>query len=213
MTNLLNAILVLVMTLNLAALGVGRIEAIIRIVALQGALLALLPLLAHDPASAAAGAAALSAAALKGIAIPAILRRALRDLKIKREVEPLIGLQTSVLLGALAAGAALLVADRLPLAEAHVGTLFVPASLATVLTGFLLLTSRFKALSQVMGYLVLENGIYLFGLLLVDAMPLAIEMGILLDLFVGLFVIGIIVHHINQAFSSTDTRRLSALKE
>ena len=71
MTNLLNAILVLVMTLNLAALGVGRIEDIIRIVALQGALLALLPLLAHDPASAAAGAAALSAAVL---AAPAAAR-------------------------------------------------------------------------------------------------------------------------------------------
>jgi hydrogenase-4 component E len=52
-----------------------------------------------------------------------------------------------------------------------------------------------------MGYLVLENGIYIFGMLLVEAMPLVVEMGVLLDLFVAIFVICIIVNRINQAFS------------
>jgi len=79
--------------------------------------------------------------------------------------------------------------------------------------GFILLTTRFKALTQAVGYLVLENGIFIFGLLLVDVMPLVVEMGVLLDLFVGIFVIAIIVKHINRAFSSTDTSRLVSLKE
>ena len=87
------------------------------------------------------------------------------------------------------------------------------SSIATVLTGFILLITRFKALTQVMGYLVLENGIYIFGMLLVEAMPLVVEMGVLLDLFVAIFVICIIVNRINQAFSSLDTRRLASLKE
>jgi len=64
-----------------------------------------------------------------------------------------------------------------------------------------------------MGYLVLENGIFIFGMLLVQAMPLVVELGVLLDLFVAIFVICIIVNHINQAFSSLDTRRLASLKE
>ncbi len=91
----------------------------------------------------------------------------------------------------------------------HAGALLVPASFATVLTGFILLTTRFKAITQVIGYLVLENGIFIFGMLLVEAMPFLVEMGVLLDLFVGIFVICIIVNHINQEFASLDTRRLS----
>jgi len=82
-----------------------------------------------------------------------------------------------------------------------------------VLVGFILLTTRFKALTQVVGYLVLENGIFIFGMLLIEAMPMVVEMGVLLDLVVGIFVISIIVNHINQAFSSLDTRRLVSLKE
>jgi hydrogenase-4 component E len=156
---------------------------------------------------------AMAAIALKGIVIPAIMIRALRDAHIKREVEPLIGLLPSIILGALATASALLFADQLPLAGEHDGTLFVPTSIATVLVGFILLTTRFKALTQVVGYLVLENGIYIFGMLLIEAMPLVVEMGVLLDLLVGIFVICIIVNHINRAFSSMDTRRLVSLKE
>ena len=213
MTNLLNSILVIVLMLNLFALGTSRIVSVIRTVAVQGALLGLLPLLLHEHFSFAIALTVVSTIALKGIVIPGIMIRALRDVKIKREVEPLIGLQPSVILGALGTVFALLFANRLPLAAQHTGALLVPTSFATVLVGFILLTTRFKALTQVMGYLVLENGIFIFGMLLVEAMPFVVEMGVLLDLFVGIFVICIIVNQINQAFSSTDTRRLISLKE
>jgi hydrogenase-4 component E len=91
--------------------------------------------------------------------------------------------------------------------------LLIPASLATVAAGFIQLTTRRKAISQVLGYLVLENGIFVFGLLLVEAMPFLVEAGVLLDLFVGIFVLSIIIHHINREFASLDTRRMSLLKE
>lgn len=213
MNDLLNSILVIVLMLNLFALGTSRIASVIRTVAIQGALLGLLPFFLHEQFSFAMTLTVITTIALKGMVIPSIMVRAMRDVKIKREVEPLIGLQPSVILGALGAVFALLFANRLPLEPRHVGTLLVPASFATVLAGFILLTTRFKALSQVMGYLVLENGIFIFGMLLVEAMPLAVEMGVLLDLFVGIFVIGIIVNQINRAFSSMDTRRLISLKE
>lgn len=213
MTDLLNAILVIVLMLNLFALGTSRILSVIRTVALQGALLGAVPLLAHEHITFPAILAAVGAIALKGIVIPAFMMRALREAQIKREVEPLIGLLPSIILGALGTAFALLFAGRLPLAEAHAGALLVPASIATVLTGFLLLTTRYKAITQVVGYLVLDNGIFIFGMLLIEAMPYIVEMGVLLDLFVGVFVISIILNHINRAFSSLDTRRLSALKE
>ncbi|HNX34676.1 MAG TPA: hydrogenase [Kiritimatiellia bacterium] len=213
MTNLLNSILVIVLMLNLFALGTSRIVSVIRTVSIQGVLLGLLPLLSHGHLSLTAFLAILPTIALKGVVIPGMMTHALRDVKIKREVEPLIGLQPTVILGALGTVFALLFADQLPLATQHAGALIVPTAIATVLTGFILLITRFKALTQVMGYLVLENGIFIFGMLLVEAMPLVVEMGVLLDLFVAIFVICIIVNQINQAFSSLDTRRLVSLKE
>jgi hydrogenase-4 component E len=150
---------------------------------------------------------------LKGALIPGIMTRALREAQIKREMEPLIGLLPSLILGALATAGALLFANRLPLASGHGQTLLVPAAIATILVGFILLTTRFKAISQAIGYLVLENGIFIFGMLLAEAMPLVVEMGMLLDLFVGIFVTCIIVNHINRAFASMDTRHLVTLKE
>jgi len=104
-------------------------------------------------------------------------------------------------------------AGALPLLPEHAGSLLVPASLASVFTGFVLLIGRVKAISQVCGYLILENGIYLFGLLLIRNTPLLVEAGILLDVTVGVFVLGIIVDRIQRAFDSLDTRKLTALRE
>jgi hydrogenase-4 component E len=151
--------------------------------------------------------------ALKGFLIPAMLFRAMRQAEIKREVEPLVGIIPSLLLGAAGTGLALAFSARLPLLPADADTLLVPASLATVFTGFLMVTTRLKAISQVLGYLTLENGIFVFGLLLAEAMPLLLEFGVLLDLFVCIFVMGIILNHISREFSSLSTERLSALKE
>jgi hydrogenase-4 component E len=88
-----------------------------------------------------------------------------------------------------------------------------PASLSTVLVGFLIMATRVKAITQVIGFLVLENGIFIFGLLLLDAMPFRVEAGVLLDLFVAIFVMGIIIHRIGREFASVDTQELSMLKD
>ncbi|TNF33739.1 MAG: hydrogenase [Deltaproteobacteria bacterium] len=213
MGSLLDSLLVLVLVLNLYALGTSRIAVVIRVVALQGFVLAALPLLAHGEIGAESVIISVAAVALKAVIIPMMLFRALRDVQIRREVEPLISTGASMLLGGLGAALALAFAKNLPL-TAHDGhSLIVPAALATVLAGFLLLTTRLKAISQVLGYLVLENGIFIFGLVLVDAVPLVVEIGALLDLVVAIFVMGILLGHIRREFSSIDTRALSALKE
>jgi hydrogenase-4 component E len=153
------------------------------------------------------------AALIKGFIIPALLLRALRDVAIRREIEPFIGYVTSLVVGAIATALAILFARTLPLAEEHAGSLLIPGSLATVLTGFIMLTTRLKAITQVAGYLILENGIFIMGLTLVDALPFLVEVGVLLDLVVGIFIMGIMIYQINRAFASLDTARLSQLKE
>ncbi len=213
MGSLLSSLVVALLLFNLVALGSSRIATVVRTVALQGVLLGLMALAAHERLTVPSLALAAASIAIKGWLVPAILFRALRQVAIQREAAPSIGLLPSLLLGALATVLAFAASDRLPLAEARLAPLLVPASLATMIAGFVLLTSRRKAISQVLGYIVLENGIFVFGLLLVDAMPFLVEAGVLLDLFAGIFVLSIIIHHINREFASLDTRRLSLLKE
>jgi hydrogenase-4 component E len=212
MLDLINALLVAVLALNLFALGSSRIQSVIHIVAAQGALLGVITLLMHESLTLPVVLSAVAAVAIKGIVIPSIMIRSLRAADIKREVEPFIGFLPSIILGAVVTAAALLLAPSLS-AAGGATSLVLPASVATVLVGFIILISRYKAISQVLGYLVLENGIYIFGTLLIEAIPLVVEMGMLLDLFVAIFVISIITNRINQAFSSMDTRRLASLKE
>jgi hydrogenase-4 component E len=213
MNDVLNALLMIMLVLNLFTLGSSRLVTMIRIVAVQGILLGFLPLLFHERLTIPVAVATLSAIVLKGSVIPAIMLRALRDAQIKREVEPLIGFLPSIILGAVGTGVALLFFGQLESGHQHGGSFIIPTSVATIFVGFVLLTTRFKAISQVLGYLILENGIFVFSLLLIEAIPLVVEMGMLLDLFVGVFVISIITNHINRAFSSLDTRKLVSLKE
>lgn len=213
MSSLLSSLVAALLLVNLVALGTSRISTVVRAVASQGVLLGVLAAAAHGTLNGPGVVLAVASIVLKGWLIPIILFRALRQVAIKREVEPSLGLLPSLLLGALATVLAVAAGSRLPLAETRLAPLLIPASLATIASGFILITTRRKAISQVLGYLVLENGIFIFGLLLVEAMPFLVEIGVLLDLFVGIFVLSIIIHHINREFASLDTRRLSLLKE
>lgn len=213
MGSILSSLVAGLLLINLVALGTSRIGTVVRAVALQGVLLGALAAAAHGELSYRIAVLVVASVLIKGWLIPVILFRALRQVEIKREVEPSLGLLPSLLLGAFATVLAVATGNRLPVAETRLAPLLIPASLATVAAGFILLTTRRKAISQVLGYLVLENGIFIFGLLLVEAMPFLVEAGVLLDLFVGIFVLSIIIHHINREFSSLDTRRLSLLKD
>jgi hydrogenase-4 component E len=206
-------LLVLLLLLNFFMLGTSRLAALISGSAAQGVLLGLLVLAVHGEVTLQASLIALATVALKSVLIPSMLRRALRDAAIHREIEPVIGFVPSLLLGGAGTGLSIVFARTLPLAPEHVGSLLVPASLATAFSGFLLLATRRKAITQVVGYLALENGVFVMGLTLVEAMPFFVEIGVLLDLVVAIFVMGIIIEHISREFSSIDTTRLSSLKE
>ena len=213
MKPLLDPLLVLVLLLNLYLLGTSRLRAVIAGSALQGVIIGVLAVFAHGHWGLAPLLMGVVAVAIKGVVIPRLLFKAMRDVAIRREVEPFIGFIPSLLLGAVGTGLAVVFSRTLPLAPEHTGSLLLPASFATVLTGFLILTTRRKAITQVVGYLVLENGIFIMGLTLLEAMPFLVEVGVLLDLFVAIFVMGIIINHISREYSSLDTARMRALKE
>jgi hydrogenase-4 component E len=213
MAPLLDPLLIVVLALNFVALGVSRIRSVINAVALQGMLLGLFPLFLHRDIGLRGVALVVGTIGLKGLFIPWCLVHAMREANIQQEVRPVVNYMSSLLLGAVGTGLAMVFSSTLPLAEQHTNLLLVPASFAMVWTGFLMLTTRRKAIMQVLGYLLLENGIFLFGLLLLEAMPALVEVGVLLDLFTGVFVMGIIIHHISREFASMSTEYLAELKE
>jgi hydrogenase-4 component E len=215
--SIIDAALILVVLLNLAMLATSRLARCVRIFAMQSLLLAALPLLLELQHTRALGlhpvSIAFGAAALKVIVIPWVLLRVLRTGEIHREVEPMIGFTASMLLGSLIVIACFAFGHRLVLPVKPQSDLLLSVSMATVLNGLLILVSRVKAITQVVGFLIVENGVFIFGLLLLEQTPVLVELGILLDLFVAVFIMGIVVYHIRREFDHMDTNLLDALKE
>jgi hydrogenase-4 component E len=227
--HILGPFLVAVLLLNFYILTTTQIRALVYAVAFQGVLLAVVYPVAHQQAAHAGADTAAAPVdhlafvrllvlaavmmAVKGVVIPRLLLKAMREADVRRHVESAIGIVPTLLVGAVGTGLAMAFASTLPLKAEHSSNLIVPASLATMLTGFLILTTRWRALNQVLGYVVLENGIFIFGLLLVEALPILVELGVLLDLFVGVFVMAIIINHVSKAFPSASVEHLQTLRE
>ncbi|HEY8258137.1 MAG TPA: hypothetical protein VIG08_10840 [Gemmatimonadales bacterium] len=212
MSHLDQVLLLTVVLTNFVVLGTTRLSTCIRAVAVQGFLLGVLPVALHPGAGLSIIGLSIGTVIVKAVVLPWFLLWAIREASVRREVEPLIGYITSLLLGAIAVAVAFAIAQRLPLPEQNLA-LLVPVGMSTVIIGLLVLTTRVKAITQVVGYLMLENGIYTFGLTLAERVPLLVELGVLLDVFVGVFVMGIVVFHINRQFDSLSSANLTELKD
>ncbi len=214
MQPLLETLLIGIVLVNLSILGSSRLAGCIRLVAVQGVLAGLLPALLGTTASGArAFVMVVVAMGVKGFLMPWLLTRAIREANVRREVEPFVGFSASVVLGALLTAAGFALAAQLPHQGPVQAPLLVPVAFATLLNGALLMVTRRKAIMQVLGYLVLENGIFLFGQSLATELPTPVELGILLDLLVGVFVMGIAIFRINREFDSTAVHHLAELKD
>ncbi|GIW55620.1 MAG: hydrogenase [Nitrospiraceae bacterium] len=218
--SLIDPFLVLALLINFFVLGVSRLRLLIIAVAIQGAMLGVLYPPAHaglfqlsPPALARLLVLTVSIICLKGWLIPKFLFKAMLLADMKSSVTSIIGFVPTLVLGGIATAGSLVFAGRLPLPDDQLSHLLIPAALATVLSGYLMLITRREALAQVLGYIVLENGIFIFGLLLIEAVPVLVELGIVLDLFVGVFVMGIIINHVSRAFPEASTEHLASLKE
>ena len=196
-----------------ALLATSRIGACIRWLSFQGILFGLVPLIVHhDGLSIREIALASGNVALKGVIFPWLLLRLRARADYNREVQPFVSFIMSILFGTLALALSVWLTMQMKPALKDAPFVMLDSSIFLIFVGLFLIVSRRNALMQVIGYLVLENGIFVFGVITVVGTPLLVELGVLLDAFVGVFVMGIAIYHINREFGLIDVDRLTVLK-
>jgi len=158
------------------------------------------------------GSAALTLA-LKVIALPWILHLLIRRLNVKWDVETLINIPTTMLVGIVLVILAFNLALPISQLAGTVTHSTFGIALASVLLSFLMMITRSKAVPQVIGFLSMENGLFFAATGAVYGMPMVIELGVALDVLVGALILGIFVFQIRERFDSVDTRHLEKLKE
>ncbi|MFA5793953.1 MAG: NADH-quinone oxidoreductase subunit K [Candidatus Brocadiia bacterium] len=206
-------ILSVVILTDLALLGTSRLAYSISLLAFQGIIVGLLPVSFGHQLTIRTALMAIMIIIIKGGVFPKILTNALREVNIRHESEPYIGYVASSFAGIVLLGISFWLGATMPIPTAVAGTnIVIPASIFTILTGLFLIISRKNAVTLVIGYLTIENGIAAFGLAMVSGIPFLIELGILLDAFTAVFVMAIIIYHINLEFNTIDSDHLSSLK-
>jgi len=210
----INLFAAIILLLAFAMLAQRRVLQLIDLFALQGATLFLSTLTVALTTGQAHlyGSAALTLV-LKAILLPWILHRLVRKLNIKGEVEPLINIPTTMLVGLVLVIIAFNVA--LPISQlAHTitrGTLGI--ALAVVMLAFLMMITRRKAITQVVGFLSMENGLFLAATSATYGMPMVVELGIALDVLVGAIILGVFFFQIRDQFDSLDIHHMEKLKD
>ena len=217
MINSIDVVLVVILLSVLLSLGSSRIMALVKIMALQGTMVSLTTLLLeqHSHLSNSGIFFFQFMLLIKGMLIPSLLYMAVTRIAIKREVEPIIGYHASLLAGLGLILLAVYLTGQLALSLPGGYSLLLITAITTMGGGLFLMMSRTKAITQVIGYLMLENGIYLVGAALTKQAHnmYLVEFGILLDLLVGVMIMGIILHNINRTFDDVDTVYLGQLKD
>jgi hydrogenase-4 component E len=201
-----DALLLLVLLVGFYMLDTTRLASCIRAGALQAVLIAPLPLMLH-PGQHGIHALLITVVPLllKAVLVPVFLFWTVREAHIRHEVEFFLGPRATLLVAGAAVALAFLLSGRLELGATAHSRFLGPVALSMVFFGLLMLVTHVQAISQVVGYLVLENGVLLFGLALAGTMPWMVEMAILLDVFVAVFIMGIFVNRIQRGFESADT--------
>lgn len=208
--------LALYLVSDLVLAGASRLKSAVRFVAMQGVVVGILPVLMWNWADEGCPGARVWIIAfvntlVKGVALPMLLMYAVRKARTRRELEPIVSFHVSQLIVFFIAIGAFAVGRLLHVHASSASELAVPVALTTMGTGLLLICGRKKAITQVLGFLILENGISVFGAAILLEYGIVVELGILLDVFALVFILGIAVFQISRTFSSTDTDKLNHL--
>lgn len=147
----------------------------------------------------------------KGIVIPLFLKSIVRRMKVTHDVEPYISNTLSLTISGLLVGV-VYVALKKGIFVAGFSSMALQISIAVMFIGLFIMITRRKAITQVLGLLFMENGLFLIGFSLTHGMPAIIELGVLFDMLMGVIILGIFTIQIKRAFASTDLDKLSILK-
>ncbi len=213
MIQLVDTILALVLLSVLISFGSSRLIMLIRVLAFQGVVVSLVPLFIGHDLTTGSVVFTLVTLLIRGIAIPVFIYLAIKKVAIRREVEPIIGYHASLLAGLALIVVATFVSPKFNLPQISDNALVLPTAITLLVAGMFLLMARRNAIAMVLGYIMMENGIYLVGTSFSVRAHHIVEFGILLDVLAGVMIMAIILQNINQAFDDVDTALLRTLKE
>ena len=213
MIHLVDTILVLALLSVLFSFGSSRLPALIKVLAFQGIVVSIVPFFIGHELTAGGVLFTIVTLLIRGFGIPLYIYFAIKKVAIGREVEPIVGYHASLLSGLVLIVAAIFVSPKfdLPLVQEH--ALLLPTAIVLIVAGMFLLMARRNAIAMVLGYIMMENGIYLIGTSFSLRAQHIVEFGILLDVLAGVMIMAIVLQNIKKTFDDVDTALLRTLKE
>jgi hydrogenase-4 component E len=151
--------------------------------------------------------------ALKVLVIPILLHRVIDRLQVRWDLESLINIPTTMLIGILLVIFAFNLALPIAQLSSTISRGSLGIALACVLLSFLMMITRAKAVPQVIAFLSMENGLFFAATSATYGMPMVVELGIALDVLIGVLILGVFMFQIREQFDSLDIRNLERLKE
>jgi len=208
-----DTLLAMVLLSVLISFGSSRLPALIKVIAFQGVAVSIVPLFMGHEMTWGGIVFTLATLLIRGIGIPVYLSRAIKKVAIHREVEPVVGYHASLLAGLVLIVAAIYVSPKfnLPVGKGYI--LLLPSAITLIVAGMFLLMARRNAIAMVLGYIMMENGIYLVGTTFSMRAQHIVEFGILLDVLAGVMIMAIILQNIKKTFNDVNTTLLRTLKE
>jgi hydrogenase-4 component E len=211
---LINLFAALVLLIAFAMLAQRRVLSLINLFALQGLLLAAsTALVAYSSDQHHLYYSAALTLLLKVMLLPWILHRLIRQLNVKWDVETLFNIPTTMLIGIALVVFAFNLAGPISEMAGTITRSTLGIAIASVLLSFLMMITRSKAVPQVIGFLAMENGLFFAAITATYGMPMVVELGIALDVLVGMFIMGIFFFQIRATFDSLELKHMEKLKE
>ncbi len=211
---LLNSIAALFLLLAFAMLSQRRVVTLVKLLAMQAALLcAATLLLAYRTGEPHLYVSALLTLALKVLFLPWLLNRLIRRLGVYWDSEPLLQISGTMLVGLLLVIFSFGLAQPIVALASTATRSGIGIAIAVVLLSFLTMITRRKAMSQVVGFLSMENGLFFGAMSATYGMPMIVELGVALDVLVAMLVLGVFFFQIRERFDSLDLHHLESLRE
>ncbi|MFM0489662.1 formate hydrogenlyase [Paraburkholderia graminis] len=213
-TQIINFLAAILLLLSFAMLSQRRILSLIHLYTLQGlTLVSANVILGYVTADVHLYISATLTLALKVGLIPWILHRLVRRLNVKADVESLLNIPATLLIGIVLVIVAFNVASPISQLASSVARGTLGIALACVLLSFMMMITRAKAVPQVIGFLSMENGLFFSAAAATNGMPMIVELGVGLDVLVGILILGVFMFQIREQFDSLDIHHLEKLKD
>jgi len=213
-TQVLHLCAALLLLASFAMLAQRRILSLVNLFAMQGVLLTLsTAVVAHVSGAEHLYLSAALSLLLKVLLLPWILHRLIERLAVRFDTETLINIPSTMLIGILVVVFAFTLAQPISQLSSAVTRSALGVALAMVLLSFLMMITRRKAVSQVIGFLAMENGLFFAATSATYGMPMVVELGVALDVLVGTLILGVFFFQIREQFDSLDLHHLEQLRE